>query len=148
VLLGPKLVLLKGPAMMSIPRQSLVIASLTCLALGACGRSSQPPTESVDATEAGMSQPESSEMTEQEAIDHIRSLARSGTLKTNISESYWDFDRKEYRTRQKQVNIPDSVPWRATKNENGDWVVVGDFGLEGTQVHAEYVINHETGNLG
>ena len=133
---------------MSIPRQSLVIASLTCLALGACGRSSQPPTESVDAMEAGTSQPTSSEMTEQEAIDHIRSLARNGTLKTTIHDRQWDPSRNAYRTRPKQVNIPDGVPWRATKNENGDWVVVGDFGLEGTQVHAEYVIDRETGNVG
>jgi hypothetical protein len=94
------------------------------------------------------SQPGSSDMTEQGAIEHIRSLARSGALKITVSERYWDFNRKEYRTRFKQANIPEGVAWRATKNENGNWVVVGDFGLEGTQVHAEYVIDSQTMSVG
>ena len=134
---------------MSKTRQSLAVVSLLCLGLAACGRSHQTPTDTLDSTDVGAApqEPGPSEMTEQGAIEHIRSLARNGTLKTSVSERYWDFDRKEYRTRFKQVKIPEGVPWRAT-NENGKWVVRGDFGLEGTQVHAEYVIDSQTLSVG
>src|SRR4051812_39910335 len=113
---------------MNRPRQPLIIASLLFLAVPACGHRSQPSAAGGgDATET--SQPESSEMTEQGAIEHMRSLAKSGVLKTTVAlPQKWDFDAKEYKPGgTKQVNVPENVDWHASKNENGMWRVEGDF---------------------
>lgn len=172
---------------MSGQRQSLVVASLVCFGLAACGQSNQPSGETVDAAESP--QPQTAEMTGDDAIEHIRTLARNGTLKASVNVKYTETSNKRvpcgaaevsqqqsaypsnpelwrckstggltyFKTvtateakccRVKQVPIPDGVAWRATIDENDKWRVEGDFGLEGEQHHAAFVVDRQTKKVG